>query len=61
MWHGSCCWTGGVWRLFPTRELALVMEEQRQASERLFGDIMDCSNGPVRGADRDRAPPASSG
>jgi hypothetical protein len=38
-----------------TRELALVMEEQRQASERLFGDIMDFSNGPVRGADRDRA------
>jgi hypothetical protein len=37
------------------RELALVMEEQRQASERLFGDIMDFSNGPVRGADRDRA------
>ena len=36
-------------------ELALVMEEQRQASERLFGDIMDFSGGPVRGADRDRA------
>ena len=37
------------------RELALVMEEQRRASERLFGDIMDFSGGPVRGADRDRA------
>ena len=37
------------------RELALVMEEQRQASERLFRDIMDFSGGPVRGADRDRA------
>ncbi len=36
-------------------ELVLVMEEQRQASERLFGDIMDFSSGPVRGADRDRA------
>ena len=31
------------------------MEEQRLASERLFGDIMDFSGGPVRGADRDRA------
>lgn len=37
------------------QELVLVMEEQRQASERLFGDIMDFSSGPVRGADRDRA------
>lgn len=37
------------------QELALVMEEQRQASERLFGDIMDFSSGPVPGADRDRA------
>ncbi|MGQ0732863.1 MAG: TonB-dependent receptor domain-containing protein [Acidobacteriota bacterium] len=37
------------------RALTLVMEEQRQASERLFGDIMDFSSGPVRGADRDRA------
>lgn len=36
-------------------ELALVMEEQRQASERLFGNIMDFSSGPIRGADRDRA------
>jgi len=36
-------------------ELTLVMEEQRQASERLFGDIMDFSGGAVRGADRDRA------
>ena len=42
-------------------ELALVMEEQRRASERLFGDIMDFSGGPVRGADRDRALAGSSG
>jgi hypothetical protein len=38
-----------------TRELTLVMEEQRQASEQLFGDIMDFSRGPVQGAQRDRA------
>ncbi|MBM3779638.1 MAG: hypothetical protein FJW23_15605, partial [Acidimicrobiia bacterium] len=38
-----------------SRELSLVMEEQRQVSERLFGDIMDFSRGAVRGADRDRA------
>lgn len=37
------------------RALALVLEEQRQASERLFGAIMDFSGGPVRGADRDKA------
>lgn len=37
------------------RELVLVMEDQRRASERLFGDIMDFSGGAVRGADRDRA------
>ncbi len=38
-----------------SRQLALVMEEQRQASERLFGEIMDFSGGAVRGADRDRS------
>lgn len=37
------------------QELALVIEEQRRASERLFGDIMDFSGGAIRGADRDRA------
>jgi hypothetical protein len=37
------------------RQLVLVMEDQRRVSERLFGDIMDFSGGPVRGADRDRA------
>ena len=36
-------------------QLALEMEEQRRASERLFGDAMDFSRGAVRGADRDRA------
>jgi hypothetical protein len=37
------------------RQFALFMEEQRQASEDLFGEIMDFSDGPPQGADRDRA------
>jgi hypothetical protein len=37
------------------QQLALLMEEQRQASEDLFGEIMDFSKGPPQGADRDRA------
>jgi hypothetical protein len=37
------------------QQLALLMEEQRQASEDLFGEIMDFSDGPPQGADRDRA------
>src|SRR5215813_10322861 len=37
------------------RQLALFIEEQRQASEDLFGVIMDFSAGPPQGEDRDRA------
>ena len=37
------------------RQLALLLEEQRQASEDLFGIIMDFSAGPPQGEDRDRA------
>jgi hypothetical protein len=37
------------------RQLALVMEESRRASEQLFGEVMDFRQGPVRGAQRDRA------
>ena len=37
------------------RELALLIEEQRQASEDLFGVMMDFSAGPPQGEDRDRA------
>ncbi len=36
-------------------QVALLVEEQRQASENLFGDIMDFSNGIPEGAERDRA------
>jgi hypothetical protein len=36
-------------------QVALLVEEQRQASESLFGDIMDFSNGIPEGAERDRA------
>ncbi len=37
------------------RQLALLLEEQRQASEDLFDVIMDFSAGPPQGEDRDRA------
>jgi hypothetical protein len=37
------------------RELALFIEEQKQASEDLFGVIMDFTAGPPQGQDRDRA------
>ena len=37
------------------RQLALFIEEQRQASEDLFGVIMDFSAGPPQGEQRDRA------
>ena len=36
-------------------QVALVLEEQRQASEGLFGEIMDFSNGIPENAERDRA------
>ena len=36
-------------------QVALLVEEQRQASESLFGDIMDFSDGIPEGAERDRA------
>jgi len=36
-------------------QVALLVEEQRQASENLFGEIMDFSNGIPEGAERDRA------
>jgi hypothetical protein len=36
-------------------ELALFMEEQRQASEDLFGIIMDFRDGPPQGQEQDRA------
>ena len=37
------------------RQLALLLEDQRQASEDLFDVIMDFSAGPPQGEDRDRA------
>src|SRR5688572_989166 len=37
------------------RQLALLIEEERQASEDLFGVIMDFSEGPPQGEQRDRA------
>jgi hypothetical protein len=37
------------------QQIGLLIEAQRQASENLFGDIMDFSNGPPQGANRDRA------
>src|SRR3990172_8870548 len=37
------------------KELALLIEEQRQASEDLFGQIMDFTNGVPQGQERDRA------
>ena len=36
------------------RAIALMMEERRRASEELFGDLMDFSEGPTRGDDEDR-------
>jgi len=38
-----------------TQQLALFVEEQRQASEDLFGVIMDFRDGPPQGEQRDRA------
>src|SRR3972149_10778067 len=37
------------------RQLALLIEEQRQASEDLFGQIMDFRGGIPEGQERDRA------
>ena len=37
------------------RQIALLLEEQRQSSESLFGEIMDFSNGVPEGDQRDRA------
>lgn len=37
------------------RSLALVIEESRRASEQLFGEVMDFSNGPPQGERLDRA------
>ena len=37
------------------RQLALLIEEQRQSSEDLFGVIMDFKDGPPQGDDEDRA------
>ena len=34
--------------------VALMMEERRRASEELFGDLMNFSDGPTRGEDADR-------
>jgi hypothetical protein len=37
------------------RAIALVMDEQRRATEELFGQVFDFSGGPPQGDDRDRA------
>jgi hypothetical protein len=37
------------------RSIALVLEESRRASEQLFGEVMDFSNGPPQGERLDRA------
>ncbi len=37
------------------QSIALVLEESRRASEQLFGDLMDFSNGPPQGTQLDRA------
>jgi hypothetical protein len=37
------------------KQLALLIEDQRQASENLFGEIWDFRNGPPEGEQRDRA------
>jgi hypothetical protein len=36
------------------RDIALMMEERRRATEDLFGDLFDFSGGPTEGADEDR-------
>ena len=36
------------------RSIVLMMEERRQASEALFGDLMDFRSGPTSGQDADR-------
>jgi len=36
------------------RAIALMMEERRRASEELFGNLMDFSDGPTRGENADR-------
>ena len=37
------------------RQISLLLEDQRRASEELFGEIMDFSSGVPEGADQDRA------
>jgi hypothetical protein len=37
------------------QQIALVMDEQRRATEQLFGQVLDFSNGPPQGAQLDRA------
>ena len=37
------------------QSIALILEESRRASEELFGDLMDFSDGPPQGEDLDRA------
>ena len=37
------------------KSIALMMEDRRQASEELFGQLMDFRNGPVSGQQQDRA------
>src|SRR5687768_15139404 len=36
------------------RAIVLMMEDRRQASEDLFGDLFDFSGGPTQGQDADR-------
>jgi hypothetical protein len=36
------------------RAISLMMEDRRQASEQLFGDLMDFRDGPTRGQENDR-------
>ena len=36
------------------RSITLMMEERRQATEALFGDLMDFRQGPTQGASSDR-------
>jgi hypothetical protein len=36
------------------RAISLMTEERRRASEELFGDLMDFSDGPTRGENADR-------
>src|SRR5262245_40185797 len=37
------------------KSIALMMEDRRQASEDLFGQLMDFRSGPVEGQQQDRA------